>query len=250
MTCRDIQAQLSAYLDHTLAREARAEIAAHLPTCADCRAVVDDLDRVRQAARTLGPITPPAHLWIELAGRIRLEGGARATGATVTASAQRSTRAPRSEAWQWLGLAAALILITTAVYVVARPDAAPDAPVSAAAGNASEPATVETVEDTLRRAEAEYERAIVMLQEIVERGDPSVNAGTLAALQKVDSAIAESRAALTDNPASEPARTSLFEALASKVNLLQSTVVLMNEMRKGDAGGAAEAAAGTDRKIS
>ncbi len=247
MTCRDIQPRLSEFLDHTLPRDTRTDVATHLQGCADCRALIDDLDRVRQAARALGPITPPAHLWLEVAGRIRLERGASGAG---TAPATRPAPIARSEAWQWLGLAAALILITAAVYLVARPDAPPAAAVAADAGNASEPATVETVEDTLRRAEAEYERAIVMLQEIVERGDPSVNAGTLAALQKVDSAIAESRAALTDNPASEPARTSLFEALASKVNLLQSTVALMNEMRKGDAGGAAEAAAGTDRKTS
>ncbi len=55
---------------------------------------------------------------------------------------------------------------------------------------------------------------------------------------------------MTDSPESQPARTSLFEALRNKVNLLQHTVVLMNEMRKGDAGGAAEAAAGLGKGVS
>jgi len=154
--------------------------------------------------------------------------------------------------WQWFGLAAGLILVTAAVYVIARPDAPP--PDTAVVSNADAPVTVETFEDTLRRAEAEYERAIVMLEQIINAGGTSMTPESLDTLKKnvtaIDTAIAESRAVLTDNPASQPARTSLFDALASKVNLLQSTVVLMNEMRKGDAGGAADAAAGLDKKTS
>ena len=100
----------------------------------------------------------------------------------------------------------------------------------------------------MKRAEAEYEKAIAQLEQLVKSGNPSVSATSVATLQRslttIDSAIAESRAALTSTPDSQPARTSLFEALRNKVNLLQHTVVLMNEMRKGDASGAAEAAAG------
>jgi hypothetical protein len=243
MTCRDAAPLLSDYLDHTLADTLRPDVAAHLDTCASCRAVADDLVRIRAAARAMGPVTPPAHLWMEIAGRIRLE-----QGAADTARPARPAASARSETWQWLGLAAALLLVTAGVYVVSRPEAGP-APVAVTAeSNASTPPTVETIGDTLQRAQAEYERAIAQLEAMVKSGDPSVSAEVIATLQRnvvtIDSAIAESRAALTDNPASQPARTSLFEALGHKVNLLQQTVVLMNEMRQGDAGGAAEAAAG------
>lgn len=106
----------------------------------------------------------------------------------------------------------------------------------------------------MRRAKAEYENAIAQLEQIVKSGDTSVSPATVATLQKnlpmIDSAIAESEAALSDDPDNQPARTSLFEALRNKVNLLQHTVVLMNEMRKGDASGAAEAAAGFGGKTS
>jgi hypothetical protein len=146
-----------------------------------------------------------------------------------------------------MGLAAALVLVTSAVYVVARPDGpTADPVVTAVDSNAGDVPTVETVEDTLRRAEAEYERAIAQLEQIVRSGSEDVSADALDTLQRnvttIDSAIAESRAALTDNPASQPARTSLFEALGNKVTLLQNTVVLMNEMRQGDAGAAADTA--------
>ena len=51
-------------------------------------------------------------------------------------------------------------------------------------------------------------------------------------------AIAESRTALLEEPASQPARDSLFEALGRKVALLQDMIALMNQMRKGDEVGA------------
>lgn len=233
MTCHDALAHVSDYLDDALDTGTRAAVDAHLQSCATCRALVTDLDRISLAARTLGPITPPAHVWTNIAGQLR-------------------TTQRRSDTWQWLGLAAALLLVTAGVYLVAQPDTA--APLATAESNASTPPTVETVEDTLRRAEAEYERAIAMLETVVKDGTQNVSPDTLATLQRnvttIDSAIAESRAALTDNPASQPARTSLFDALRNKVSLLQSTVVLMNEMRQGDAGGAAQAAAGPGHKTS
>jgi len=142
-------------------------------------------------------------------------------------------------------------VVTLGVYAIAQPDPAAPAPAVADTSNATEVPTVETVEETMRRAEAEYEKAIAQLEQMVKSGDASVSTTTVATLQRslttIDSAIAETRAALTENPENQPARTSLFEALRNKVNLLQHTVVLMNEMRKGDASGAAEAAAGLNK---
>jgi hypothetical protein len=50
----------------------------------------------------------------------------------------------------------------------------------------------------------------------------------------IDQAISESRAALRAQPASTNAQEGLFDALRSKVALLQQTVELINEMRKGN----------------
>ncbi len=246
MTCDDVTLRLSDYLDHTLPTEERRVVADHLASCEDCQGLLDDLHRLSQTARTLGPVAPPVHLWLEIAGQIHLD-----APATTVAPAVH-TPARRQDTWQWLGLAAGLVLVTAAVYAIARPEmTTPDA---ATQSNAEAPVTVETFEDTLRRAEAEYERAIVMLEQIIAAGNTAMTPDSLDTLKKnvtaIDTAIAESRAVLTENPASQPARTSLFEALASKVTLLQGTVVLMNEMRKGDAGGAAEAAAGMNKKTS
>lgn len=248
-TCDRVRPQLSGYVDRHLDAAQAAEVRAHLLSCDACRAVADDLLHVRDAARALGPVEPPAHVWMEIAGRLRLEGGA--SGPQVPSSPGPQVLRPSGSqaTLQWLGLAAALLLTTLAVYSVATPDPVAPIPVATdAAGNATETPTVETVEETMRRAEAEYEKAATQLEQLVKSGDPRVSAAAAAILQRsvtaIDSAIAESRAALTNSPDSQPARTSLFEALRNKVNLLQHTVVLMNEMRKGDASGAAEAAAG------
>jgi hypothetical protein len=163
----------------------------------------------------------------------------------------------RRAAFQWIGLAAALLAVTAVVYVVRPPEQAPAgaspasvAPGSATAGAGEAGENGVTVE--LNAAIAHYERAIAELQ-TAAGGDASLlepaTAATIAAEgQAIDRAIAESRAAVSTSPESEPARVSLFEALRRKIAMLQATVSLISEMNQGDPAGAAEAAQGLGRK--
>jgi hypothetical protein len=66
-------------------------------------------------------------------------------------------------------------------------------------------------------------------------------------LEVIDQAIGESRAALQTQPTSDVAQESLFEALRNKVVLLQETVVLINEMRKGNQEGTARIVSGLNQ---
>jgi anti-sigma factor RsiW len=244
MDCETIRDELSDYVDGTLAADRVNVIDAHLSTCDACTALVRDLDRIRTAAGQLGPIEPPGHLWLEIAGRIQLE-----AAAPVRRAAAPATRHPM---WQWVGLAAALVVITLGVYAIQRM-ATPAAPtVAGTDGNPAAPATVETVQDELAQAAAHYEKAIAALEAITKNNDGTMDPAIAAAVQKnlatIDQAIADGRAAVQTNPDSEAARDSLFEAFRRKVGVLQATVALMNEMRKGDQGGAARVAAGLGRK--
>jgi len=95
----------------------------------------------------------------------------------------------------------------------------------------------------LRQAEQHYESAIARLEQITNSDqtmDPQVAATLKKNVQVIDQAIAESRAALRTEPTSAPARGALFEALRQKVTMLQDTIALMNEMRKGNSAGAAQ----------
>jgi Putative zinc-finger len=242
MTCQDVELRASAFIDGDLDADERAVVAAHLATCAGCRALVEDLTRVRDAARALGPVAPPDHIWLEVAGQIRLG------EAPAPVAAERPPA--RSAAWQWLGLAAALVFATLAAYAVMRYRSAPvEAP--AQAGNAAATGSVETVTQELSLALEHYDKAIAELETIAKSNDGTIDPVTAATLQRnlgvIDQAIAESRAALSANPQSEPAFDSLIDALRQKVGVLQTTVALMNEMRRGNQAGAARVVTGAGR---
>lgn len=224
--------QLSEYIDGGLDSAARAKADAHLAACASCRGVVADLMRLRDAARALGPVAPPARVW-----------------ATVQGSLPGSRRQARL---QWIGLAAALLLVTVGAYTLTRvtAPAAPGAHTDMAAGNATGAATVESVEDELAKAAEHYEAAIRQLEAVASRD--ALPADTAAKLQvslaQVDRFIADSRAALVSEPQSLPARDSLFTALRRKVEILQQTVALVGAMQRGDHDGAARAIGTRDGK--
>ena len=48
-------------------------------------------------------------------------------------------------------------------------------------------------------------------------------------------------------PQNVAARNSLFDALQRKISLLQNTLTLMNEMRKGNAAGVAQVVEGSNK---
>jgi hypothetical protein len=219
-TCLAFSERLSDYVDRALPPTEQRAVDAHLAECAVCRGAVQDLERLRSAARSLGPIAPPAIVWTNITAQMP--------------SARRSARA------QWLGLAAALVLVTVGAYDFSRSTTpAVDTPPTAAdAGNAAGEVTVKTIEDELAAAAKHYETAITQLETIAKRDTSSLPPETAAKLQttltQIDKYIAESRAALNAEPQSEPARESLFGALRRKVTVLQDTVALMGAMSRGD----------------
>jgi anti-sigma factor RsiW len=239
MNCEDIQARLSDFTDGLLPPDEHAAVLTHVRGCPDCSGVLADLERLLAAARQLGPVPPPEHLWLEVAGQLRQRG--RPTIAPVRSARARAV-------WQWVGLSAALLAITAAIYVLGRSSPAPPATATTNAPADS----MQTVGDELTLAMQHYERAIAGLEAAARdedvQMDPAVSAAVRRSLGSIDAAISESRAALVTNPDSEPARDSLFEALRRKVSVLQATVSLINEMRQGDPAGATRAMEGLGRQ--
>jgi hypothetical protein len=243
--CRDVEPQLSQLVDGMLPdAAAQALVRAHLEQCASCRGVLQDLERLRRSSRALGPMTPPGHLWIEVAGQLRLGDEPKPVD-----EPRRTIPVARGPMAQWIGLAAALLLISLGAYYFVGTDGSTS---NAGQSNAAAPGTVEAVADELNQATGHYEKAIAQLEAMAksEGGtlDPAVARTLQDNIQKIDQAIVESRTALTQDPGSEPARESLFQALQRKIVVLQTTVNLMNEMRKGNQAGAAEAVAAFGKK--
>jgi hypothetical protein len=97
-------------------------------------------------------------------------------------------------------------------------------------------------------AEQHYSAAIGDLEKVTQTESGSLDPETAkvvqANLEVIDQAIGQSREALKSQPANPVAQESLFDALRSKVQLLQDTVALINEMRKGNQEGAARIMSG------
>ena len=167
-------------------------------------------------------------------------------------------------------LAAAAVLVLAAVIGirygrrdVARPPAPPSDVRAVAGGPGSQgsqglqggSASADAgafVEAELREAESHYDNAIKGLEQIAAAEKGTLDPATAAALQKnlavIDQAISESRAAVRAQPTSEPARDSLMESFRTKLALLQDTVALINELRKGNEAGTARAVSGLKQK--
>ncbi|MBI2222688.1 MAG: zf-HC2 domain-containing protein [Acidobacteria bacterium] len=248
MTCDDFAESISALVDGSLDPAHRPRVEAHIEACDDCRALLDDLRALGREASVLPRSPLPDSLWPRVAARLREQG-------------VRDDRAPsRAALWQWGAIAAMLVAAVglSLMLTWTRRPALPTAPSGAAtqeaghaetgarpaaAGNAGGGASVEGVEAELRMAEEHYERAISGLEQVAASDqsslDPQVAATVKRNLEVIDRAIAESRTALSTEPQNQPARESLFEALRRKIGLLQDTIALMNEMRKGNQAGAA-----------
>jgi anti-sigma factor RsiW len=245
-------------VDGTIGTIRRAELERHVGECAECRALLADMQAIRDTAASMDPIAPPDGVWLQIAGRLRQEG-------RVSLPPTRRPGSPRAHI-ALLAIAASLLVAVGAGIVLLLPQyrsnnaSTPAAAVTtsvAPASNADAAVDVESVEAEFRLAEQHYQNAIAKLEQAARLDqnaepdrqvlDPQTAAMLQKNLQVIDQAIAESRSALRTEPLSAPARDSLFEALRRKVALLQDTIALMNEMRKGNAAGAAQIVEGANK---
>jgi len=241
MTCINYLSAIQDLVDGTIGAIRRAEVEQHLEQCAECRALHDDLQRLHDAAAALPALSPPDGAWLQIAGRLRQEGRLH--------DVAPSARAPRVHS-AWLAVAAALVIaVGASVFALfprtAQPPSAPaPAPHVSAQGNAADTKSVETVQSEVDLAQQQFEKAIADLEKVAKANQQALDPGTAATLEKnigiTDMAIAESRAAVKAEPTSVAARETLFDALRQKVSLLQDTIALVNEMRKGNNAGAAQ----------
>jgi hypothetical protein len=232
MACERYLTAIQERADGTLGAIRLAELELHLAQCDGCRRLAEDVARIQDLAASLDRPAPPDRVWLQIAGRLRQEGRV-APPAPMAAASRRL--AP-------LALAASLLLVVAASLYVLYPRGGQPNPGDP--GNAADSEAVLGVETEFRLAEQHYQNAIAKLQDAAKSDSGAIDAQTAATLQKnlevIDRAIAESRAALKSEPQSVPARENLFGLLKRKVMVLQDTIALMNQMRKGDAAGAVQ----------
>jgi Putative zinc-finger len=244
MACTRYITSIQELVDGTLGPIRRADLEAHLETCDECRALRADLEAIRDAARTLGDVPVPDRTWLQIAGRLRQEGRIQ--------DQPELRRGLRPGHYALLAAAAGLIVAIGASLVLlsgARTRTPAAAPVAPAAAQ-SQP-TFESVQNEVDQAQTQMETAISHMEQITKANTQALDSKTAATLEKnlgiLDQAIAENRAAVKSEPTSVAARSRLFETLKQKVSLLQETIALMNEMRKGNNAGAAQIVEGLNK---
>jgi anti-sigma factor RsiW len=250
---------INGYIEDALTPAERQDVERHLEACADCRELAADLREIRNVARSLDPREPPARAWSRLERAIQLDAShamenrmspARVIDRTVGTRLKNIRPIAR-----WLAAAAALVVATLVGLRFAtdrgRSSQAPAVATSAPQSTAPD-VSAQTVEAELRAAEAHYDKAIKGLEQIATSQQTTLDPKTAATLKKnlavIDQAISESRAAVRAQPTSEPAVSSLMDNFKTKLALLQDTVALINEMRKGNDAGAARAVSGLKQK--
>ncbi len=250
MACSRYLDSIHELVDGTIGPIRRADLEAHLGSCEECRALAADLQKIRDAAPQLDDLPVPDGAWLQIAGRLRQQGRSREEAPVVQA---------RSMPRRLLALAAGLIVVIGASLALLIPrltrEPAPASPPQVAApapaGNAPTTESVQAVQNEVAQAQQQMETAITHMEEIAKANQQALDPKTAATLEKnlgiIDQAIAETRSAVKADPGSVAANRTLFEALKQKVTLLQETIALMNEMRKGNNAGAAQIVEGMNR---
>lgn len=226
MMTHEFDTEIGDYLEGTLPRERAAALEAHLAACRRCQALVTDFTTLRTAASSLERRTPPPHVWDRLSA-----------GLARTEARGWSTRwAP---AWLSPAVAAGIltVVVATGAWLAWR-----DVWTSQTAAPAGVQAT--TGSDYVRDAASVVQQEITEIEGHLGGVDAGVMPAPLRAsfeeqLAITDELVVRATAVQQEEPSNELAQQSLFEALRSKLGLLQEMLALVNEMRKGNQEGTA-----------
>jgi hypothetical protein len=221
--------RLSEYLDGELDATAAAALEAHVTDCAECGSALVELRQVVAAAAELPDREPATDLFPGILSRIR-------EGDTVVAPIRPVARSARRFAFTVPQLAAAAAAIVTlsagAVWLAMRPGSPP--PMAAATqavgtGPVMDPelspdgqmTAAQFVSDT----RASHEAVIGRLEQALDDQRDQLDPNTIDVIERnlavIDSAIAEARAALENDPSNAYLYRHLDNTLNMKVTLLR-----------------------------
>jgi hypothetical protein len=256
MTCQQVDERLSDWLEHDLDSVSSAMLERHAATCARCTGLLADLASIRRTAAALPELVPSRDLWPEIEARIQAP--------VIALDQPRSTRPALDRGttrrlW-WLGAAAAALVGVTAGVthymtlknnpvapsvvasqptVVRSPEStvpAPDTQPAAELVSAERPDSPRAPRPASTSAapgaadQSEYARDVAQLRAIVSERRADLDSTTIAVLEKnlelIDRAIAESRAALERDPASDFLADQLARAMTKKVAILRTVALL------------------------
>jgi hypothetical protein len=268
MDCTTFDDRLADYLEGDLTPADRRQVETHLATCVRCTALVRDLERIRAGAAELPELTPSADLWGGIERRIETPVVRfTARPAPNVPARRRFERLQNAAIAAALVAVTAGVTYTLTVardaarfgnsqIAVTQPPAAPDTTIpTPPSRDAAQRDTISPVPESVtppvsspsvtpragqartqavRNAPASvtYSREIDRLRAIFlqsrSRLDPRTAAIIETNLKVIDDAIAQSKAALAQDPASRFLTDQLNSALDKKLELLRTAALLPN----------------------
>ena len=234
MTCTDFQAMLPDYLEaHGLSPMQRAAADRHAVGCAACSALAADLRAIATRANQLPSLAPSRDLWT------RIEAAIESPVVVLPRRAEAPPSAPRR--WSRFAAAASLLVAVTAgvTYTItsrslgapAGPAATDSAASSAASSTTARSSGTATVAPNVvavshPSASETFDREIASLRTLVDERRRDLDPVTIAVVQKnlrlIDRAIAESKAALANDPASVFLNDRLTHAYETKLQVMRA----------------------------
>jgi anti-sigma factor RsiW len=232
MNCSNFSDAIAELVDGALDPARQRALERHAEGCEACRALVADLRSIQAAAFTLDRIELPPHVWAAVRARVDAEPAPTRRAQLIAWPQTRTAQAA------WAAAAALVIATAIGIYSVRQSTGVHDNDQAMDTATPDPADVVASVQVELQAAEEHYNKAIQGLEQIARSDSGALEPDVAAVLQKnlqvIDQAIGESRVALKTQPASSDAQQSLFDAMRSKIALLQQTVELINEMRKGN----------------
>ena len=239
MTCPASDVDIGDYVDGTLPPDRVVALDVHLESCARCRALVADFKTLRSAAASLDRRNAPPGVWTRVAAGINAEehgrGGWFAWASPITP-------------WRSAVAASILVALLAGGAWLSWREVSNVGSSAQRSGGSQGPAdgAASVGQDHVQNAVQVMSSEASNLEGIV-KADAAVRPMYEASGALIDDAISKTSAALEREPSNLLAQQSLFEALRSKLALLQEMIALINEMRKGNQEGAARIVSGMDQ---
>lgn len=226
---------LSLYADGELEREERHEVEDHLQECAECRAIVDDLEEVVARMDDLPGREPPRNYWPDIARAIGTEGSA--SQRTSGEKNENGTVTPLSrKEWRFslprLAAAAALVagLAAGVTWSITRSEAgdsgaarvaATDSPATTSSGGSSSVrfAALGAGAESVNRLEEQYRKAR-------EELDPSTRRMFDRNLELINRALEQARKELAEHPNNAYVQQHLTQIVSQKAQYLAMALQL------------------------
>lgn len=213
--------RLSDYLDQDLPRSEHDAVERHLETCADCRATLEALARVKSHAAALVDPPAPTDLWAGIASRI---GPAGSSSAAPARQAQVLELPRPRAAWplsQWVAVAATFVLLASAALWLAHDRLSPPMRPGPSAGTDATAASFDAT-----RIEGE----IGQLQQALDRGRGKLDPKTVQVLEDnlriIRKATEDARHALEADPANRYLQDYLADSVQKKLDLVRRAATL------------------------